>query len=177
MRSIVSEPEGWRHYLRRRHELFRILVATIGILLVAVIMATYLVVRSRDWTRRADAISTIRGAHQEQVRAALKDARGDLTINGWEARPLGKGKYLVSYTFGLPKEQLRALIERQDPYSPIILLPCSPRHGPPPVVVDGSGMLGWRWEVWTDDQIVRLVNDIRAWRERNGLSEISGQCK
>ncbi len=120
-----------------------------------------------------EAIALIQRRFGQQLRAAIAGARDDLKVRGWDVRDLGNGMYLVSYTFTLPDQDVRAMLQK-DPHASMFL-PCSP-HLPVVVAAKNSNILGWWWEVWPKEQIVRTVNDVVTGGQKYGLVPIETQC-
>ncbi len=120
-----------------------------------------------------EAIALIQRRFGQQLLAAIAGARDDLKVRGWDVRDLGNGTYLVSYTFTLPDQDVRAMLQK-DPHASMFL-PCSP-HLPVVVAAKNSNILGWWWEVWPKEQIVRTVNDVVTGGQKYGLVPIETQC-
>ncbi len=124
-------------------------------------------------TAQDESIALTQRRFGQQLRAAMAGARDDLKVRGWDVKDLGDGTYLVSYTFALPDQDFRAMLQK-DPHASMFL-PCSP-HLPVVVAAKNSNILGWWWEVWPKEKIVRTINDVAAGGLKYGLVPIETQC-
>ncbi len=126
-------------------------------------------------TAQEESINLVRSRLGQQIRAALAGAGEDLNLRGWEVKDLGDRKFLVSYTFRLPEQEVRAVLQKQ-PFTPFLFLPCARTGLPMVAIAKNSNILGWWWEVWPNEKVIRAVNDTSAGIEKYGLQAIEGQC-